>query len=88
MFCRTVVKWFHQSANKQARIMTASAFVQEHVYMPLNWRDRWPAFYKALTGYLKEGKNKHDDAADCITGVAEETNDVGGGFYDASTRLV
>jgi len=83
----TVVKWFHQSENKTSRIMTNAAWIMEHVYFPVNWRDRWPAFHKALTSYLKEGKNKYDDGPDCITGVAEEISG-GGGFYDPSQRIV
>lgn len=66
-----VIKWFHQGDNKQARIFANSAYVQEHVYFPANWKDRWPEFYAALTTYLKEGKNKYDDAPDCVTGVGE-----------------
>ena len=66
-----VVGWFHQEKNKKARIMTQSSFVQEHIYFPVNWKDKWPDFYHSMTTYLKEGKNKHDDAEDCITGVAE-----------------
>lgn len=68
----TVVKWFHQSENKKARINTASAFVQNHIYFPVNWKDRFPEFYKSMNTYLKDGKNKHDDAQDCISGVAEK----------------
>jgi len=66
-----VIKWFHQADNKEARIFANSAYVQEHVYFPANWKDRWPEFYQALTTYLKEGKNKFDDAPDAITGVGE-----------------
>lgn len=68
-----VVKWFHQSENKIARIITNSSFVMEHIYFPINWKDRWPLFYQSLVTYQKAGKNKHDDAEDCITGVAEIT---------------
>ena len=68
-----IVKWFHQTENKKARIMATSAFVQEHIYLPENWRDRFPEFYKAVNTFLKEGKNKHDDAEDCLAGVAEKT---------------
>ena len=68
----TVVKWFHQSENKKARINIASVFIQNSVYFPINWKDRFPEFYKSMNTYLKEGKNKHDDAEDCITGVAEK----------------
>ena len=66
-----IVKWFHQSKNKKARIITNSSFVMEHIYFPVNWKDRWPEFYQSLVSYQKAGKNKFDDAEDCITGVAE-----------------
>ena len=72
----TIVEWFHQSENKQSRILSQSAFVQEHIYFPVNWKDRWPQFYKAIATYLKEGKNRNDDAQDCITGVAENLSGV------------
>jgi len=68
---QTVIKWFTQTKNKEARIFSASAFVQEHIYFPLNWKDRWPEFYRDLTSYQKEGKNKFDDSADTISGIAE-----------------
>jgi predicted phage terminase large subunit-like protein len=67
----TTVKWFHQSKNKQARIITSSTWVMEHCYYPANWRDRWPEYYEAMTKYQKEGKNAHDDAPDATTGIAE-----------------
>ncbi len=68
---RCVVKWFHQSQNKKARILTNASWVMEHIYWPVNWMDRWPEFYKALISYQKAGKNAHDDAADAVTGIAE-----------------
>ena len=70
----TVVRWFHQSKNKKARILSNSTWVMEHIYYPINWRDRWPEYYEAMTSYQKEGKNKHDDAPDATTGVAERTS--------------
>jgi len=68
---RCVVKWFHQSQNKKSRILTNATWVMEHVYFPVNWRDRWPEFYKAMISYQKSGKNAHDDAPDAVTGIAE-----------------
>src|SRR5699024_1588267 len=59
---RTTVRWFHQSKNKQARIFSNSSFVMNHIYFPVNWKDKWPEYYKAMNTYQKEGKNKHDDA--------------------------
>ena len=71
--CRTVVSWFHQTKNKKARILSASAWVQQNVYFPVNWRDKWPEFYSAIISYQKEGKNKHDDAPDCLTGLYDKS---------------
>jgi len=71
--CR--IEWFHQSENKVARILTNSTWVQDHIYFPANWRDRWPEYYTAMVKYQKEGKNAHDDAPDATTGVAEQMNE-------------
>lgn len=68
---KTTIKWFHQSKNKQARILSNSVFVMENVYFPENWMHKWEDFYIALNTYQKEGKNKHDDAPDAITGLCE-----------------
>lgn len=66
-----VISWFHQSKNKRARILTNSAFVQENILFPANWRDKWPVFYDHIAGYQKEGKNQIDDGPDVLTGIAE-----------------
>lgn len=68
----TKVVPFHQSKNKQARILSNATWVMDHIYFPVNWADRWPEFYKAVTRYQREGKNEHDDAADALTGMAEK----------------
>lgn len=68
----TVVKWFHQSKNKMARILTHSSYIQEHVYFPRDWKERWPEFYRHLTEFQKAGTNKHDDAPDALTGLVEK----------------
>ncbi len=67
----TTIKWFHQSKNKQARIYSNSAWVMQHIYYPEDWRNRWPDYYNAMNRYQREGQNKHDDAPDATTGVAE-----------------
>lgn len=76
--CHCVVNWFYQSKNKVARIISNSAFAMEHIFYPLNWKEKYPDFYKAMATYQKEGKNLHDDAPDTITGIAEQI----GGFDD------
>ena len=68
----------YQSENKVARILTNSTWVQDHIYYPVNWRDRWPEYAKAMLYYQKEGKNAHDDAPDATTGVAEQFTRKGG----------
>ena len=67
----TVIDTFFQSANKQARILSNSSWVNQHVYVPDTWRNKWPEFAKDVTKYQREGKNKHDDCADCLSGIAE-----------------
>ncbi|MEG2050903.1 MAG: phage terminase large subunit [Oscillospiraceae bacterium] len=68
------VQPFHQSKNKQARILSNSTWVMNHIYFPVNWKDKFPKYYKAMTRYQREGKNAHDDAPDCTTGIAEQFN--------------
>lgn len=70
----TVIRPFHQSKNKQARILSNATWVMEHIYFPYNWHNKYPEFYKAITSYQREGKNLHDDAPDALTGVAEKVN--------------
>jgi len=69
---RIKVNWFHQNKNKQARILSGSTWVMDHVYFPQGWRNKWPEAYDALTKYQREGKNAHDDAPDAITGIGEK----------------
>lgn len=67
----TNIKWFHQSKNKVARILSNSTSVMNNVYFPVNWEDRWPEFARDIKKYQKEGKNEHDDGPDSLTGVYE-----------------
>ena len=67
----TTFECFHQGNNKQVRIFTKSNDVMNMCYMPKGWKEMWPEFYLHLTGYMKTGKNKHDDAPDALTGTVE-----------------
>ena len=78
---RSYVKWFHQSENKKARILTQASTIQKYVLFPEGWADKWPAFYEAVINYQKEGKNKHDDAPDTLTGLVEKTATIGPMIY-------
>lgn len=71
---RTIINPFFQSKNKISRILSNSTWVMNHIYFPVNWMDRFPEYYKAMSRYQKEGKNAHDDAPDATTGIAEKIN--------------
>lgn len=72
------VNWFHQTQNKQARILTHAPEVMRRVAFPSDWEERWPEFYKDVTTYQRTGKNAHDDAPDSLTGLVEYTTEKGG----------
>ena len=67
----TKIDWFHQSENKEARILSNSTGVMNNVFFPEDWETRFPDYAKAMKKYQREGKNEHDDAPDCTTGVYE-----------------
>ena len=73
----TNIKWFHQSKNKIARILSNSTSVMNNIYFPLNWEDRFPEFATEIKKYQREGKNAHDDAPDALTGVYENPKPLG-----------
>lgn len=84
----TAVRWFHQSGNKAARIMSNSATVQNMIFWPTDWAERWPQLANALRGYRKEGRNAHDDAPDVVTGMVEKMTTARGGGGGAFSRLM
>ena len=68
-----VIDWFHQSKNKESRIFSNNATVTSRIVFPERWSIDHPEFYNQLTGYKKLFKaNKHDDAADVLTGIVEK----------------
>jgi len=68
------IEWFHQSQNKESRILTNAAEIQRRVFFPLNWEGRWPEFASHIKGYRRNFKsNKYNDGADALTGVLEHS---------------
>lgn len=65
----TKINWYHQSKNKQARIYTNSAKVQNMVFFP-EWMKGSPVM-KHIENYTATGKNDHDDAEDGLTMIIE-----------------
>lgn len=67
----TVITDKNQTSNKEARILSSSAWVKNHIYMPPNWHSKYPEFYAQVLAYQKKGKNAHDDAVDVLAGIYE-----------------
>ena len=66
------IEWFHQSGNKEARIISNSSTVMTYIRMPLDWRVRWSDLYNHITNYKREyHANRWHDAPDVLTGIVE-----------------
>ena len=69
---RVKVEWFHQSGNKEARILSNSATALHTIRFPRGWAHRWSELYAHLTTYRRDFKaNRWHDAADVVTGIVE-----------------
>lgn len=80
---RTAFYTFTQSANKAVRIFSRSNEVMNLTFFPHGWQQMWPLFSGAILGYLKTGRNAHDDAPDALTGTIERRTE-----YDGTTEDV
>lgn len=68
----TRVEWFHQSGNKEARILSNSATVLHSLRVPADWRQRWPELYRHVVTYRRVfTSNRWHDAPDVLTGIVE-----------------
>ena len=64
---------FHQTNNKESRIVSKAAFVNAQIVFPFGWETRFANFYDHISRFLRNfGANKHDDAADMLTGIYEK----------------
>lgn len=77
---------FTQSANKQSRIFSNSAKVQNMIFFPEDWQDRFAEYAADMIAYKKEGGNAHDDAPDATTGVVEKIG-VGYSFSESEEDI-
>lgn len=68
---KSILHTFTQTKNKESRILTNASWINEHVYYPINWQNRYKDFYSSMFDYQRDGQNMHDDAQDCLTGCAE-----------------
>ena len=70
-YTRAKAKWFHQTRNKRAKILTNATAVMQNIFFPARWKDRWPDFYESMRTFQAEGTNQHDDAQDALSEIAD-----------------
>ena len=64
------VNTFTQSSNKETRILVAASTINKSIFFPQMWHN-WRSFYREVNGFQKNAKNRHDDAADTLSLIAE-----------------
>ena len=59
--------------NKETRILMSAGYIKEYFYFRDDYEpgSDYDKFMRNLTSYVKLGSNKHDDAADSVTGLGE-----------------
>jgi predicted phage terminase large subunit-like protein len=68
---RTELHGLTNKTNKETRIIMHSSYVLRKFRFLESPTGEYLRFINALKGYLKEGKNKNDDAPDATTGLAQ-----------------
>jgi len=81
---KCVVKWTPQTQNKEARILTSSAWVQKNILMPPNWTSKYPQAAEQILTYVAGGKNQPDDAPDVLATIYERVANVSPIVYASS----
>ena len=54
--------------------MASETFVKHHVFMPPNWRQKYPEAYRHITTYMRGGRNQHDDEVDVLASIYEDNS--------------
>ena len=60
----------HNSVNKITRIIMQSVWIQQRITFVNNGNPECELFLQNVLHFSKEGKNKNDDAPDCLAGLA------------------
>lgn len=64
---------FYQNGNKESRIITASAMVNQQIIFPFGWETRFAKAHEHIAGFLRNfAANAHDDPEDALTGIYEK----------------
>jgi len=67
---RTKILQVHNTQNKITRIIMASAHVMNSMIFIRNGDNQSELFIQNVLSFSKEGKNKNDDAPDCLSGLS------------------
>ena len=67
---KTKILPVHNTTNKVTRIIMQSVWIQEKFTFVVDERPECQQFLQNVLAFSKEGKNKNDDAPDCLAGLA------------------
>jgi predicted phage terminase large subunit-like protein len=69
-----------QTANKETRILMNAGYIKKNFYFRSDYTpgSDYDTFMRWLTSYIRLGKNRHDDAPDGVTMLAEYVKVLGG----------
>jgi predicted phage terminase large subunit-like protein len=60
----------HNTTNKETRIIMNSSWIQNKIIFVQTETPENHLFIENLVSYSKEGRNKNDDAPDCLAGLS------------------
>jgi predicted phage terminase large subunit-like protein len=67
---KTKILQVHNTTNKETRILMNSVFIQQRINFVKQGTHESELFITNVQTYSKEGKNKNDDAPDCLAGLS------------------
>lgn len=67
---KTKILPVHNTTNKVTRIIMQSVWIQDKIIFVVDDRPECQQFIQNVLSFSKEGKNKNDDAPDCMAGLA------------------
>lgn len=67
---KTKILPVHNTTNKVTRIIMQSVWIQEKITFVVDERPECQQFIQNVLSFSKEGKNKNEDAPDCMAGLA------------------
>lgn len=70
LLTKTKILQVHNTQNKMTRIIMNSAFIMNSMIFVRNNDNQSELFIQNVLGFSKEGKNKNDDAPDCLAGLS------------------